>query len=194
MFYLFWTTMALGIGSGVLVWALLRSIDPTFIFLDDKISKYEISSLFLGVATITLISVIGFIAFLFGRFYIIGILRNRLKAWNFIQIFFIVLTLFDLFYIRLKKFSSGEESLGAYIWLPLVILLVAVAVTYWKVRLTNKHAILPTLFFMIVITTLELLPSLSVNRIEYIVYMLVPLVVCNAWQILTLHKLVGEKA
>lgn len=193
MLYLFWTTTVFGIGSGVATWAILKWIDPKFIFIDTEFSKYELSSLILGILTITFISIIGFIAFLFGRFYILGILRNRQKVWTGIQIFFIVLTLFDLFFIRFKKFAGDNDNIFSYLWLPILILAVGIVITIWKVKLTNKHAIVPTLFFMIVITVLETMPSLSVNRMEYILYMLVPLVVCNAWQILTLHKLVPEK-
>ncbi|OPA81111.1 KinB signaling pathway activation protein [Paenibacillus selenitireducens] len=193
MFYLCWTTTLIGVVTGIATWAVLRFLDPGFIFIDDKFSKYELSSLLLGIFSIAFTSIIGFIAFLFGRFYILGILRNRVNVWTGVQIFFIALTLFDLFFVRFKKFAGeGDRALG-YLGLPLLILVVGIAITLWKVKLTNRHAIVPTLFFMIVITVLELLPSLSVNRMEYILYMLIPLVVCNAWQILTLHKLVGPQ-
>lgn len=193
MFYLCWTTTLIGVVTGIATWAVLRFLDPGFIFMDDDFSKYELSSLLLGIFTISFISIIGFIAFLFGRYYILGILRNRVNVWTGVQIFFIVLTLFDLFFVRFKKFAGADDRAIGYLGLPLLILLVGIVITLWKVKLTNRHAIVPTLFFMIVITVLELLPSLSVNRMEYILYMLIPLVVCNAWQILTLHKLVGPK-
>lgn len=193
MWFLCWTTTLLGAATGILTWAVLRFLNPGFIFIDDQISKYELSSLLLGIFTIAFISIIGFIAFVFGRFYILGILRNRVMVWVGIQIFFIVLTIFDLIFVRFKKFAVADDSVWSYLGLPLFILAVSVIVTAWKVRLTNRHAVIPTLFFMIVVTVLEIMPSLSVNRMEYIVYMLVPLLVCNSWQILTLHKLVGPQ-
>jgi len=193
IFYLCWTTTLIGVLTGIATWAVLRYLDPGFIFIDDELSGYELSSLLLGIFSIAFTSIIGFIAFVFGRYYILGILKNRMNVWIGIQIFFILLTLFDLFFIRFKKFAGEGDHAFGYLGLPLLILAVGVIITIWKVKLTNKNAIVPTMFFMIVITVLELLPSLSVNRMEYILYMLIPLVVCNSWQILSLHKLTGPQ-
>jgi len=50
----------------------------------------------------------------------------------------------------------------------------------------------PTVFFMLVFTLLETAIALRVNLTQAVVLMTVPLVICNAWQIMRLHKLVGK--
>ena len=63
-------------------------------------------------------------------------------------------------------------------------------ITAWqKAKQTNKDAFVPALFFMIVITVIEWMPTLRVNEKSWLYLMLIPLLVCNAYQLLILHKL-----
>lgn len=182
MLYLVWTTTLIGLVTGLALWGILKTIDPTFIFMDDNLSKYEWISMLLGTATIALISFIGFIAYLFAKFYMIGILRNRQNVWLFIQWFFIGLTLFDLAYLRYGRFAGPDEAFGPYLILPAIVLLVGLCTAWWKVKATNRHAFVPTLFFMVVLTSLEAIPGFQENDREHMIYMLTILFICNAWQ------------
>jgi KinB signaling pathway activation protein len=76
--------------------------------------------------------------------------------------------------------------------MPIIILLVSAGIAYWKVKLTNRTAFVPTLFFMSVVTILEAVPAFSLDETgsSYAIFMIVPLLVCNAWQIMQLHKIV----
>lgn len=161
--------------------------------MDDKLSKYEWFSMLLGTITIALTSFIGFIAYLFAKFYMIGILRNRQKVWLFIQLFFIGLTLFDLAYLRYSRFAGADEAFIPYLIVPVIFLLLGLGTAWWKVKMTNRHAFVPTLFFMVVLTSLEAIPGFQENNREWLIYMLATLFVCNAWQILIFHKVTGSQ-
>jgi len=191
--FLCWTTALLSVAVGFLLWGLLKVIDPSFIFMDDKMSKYEWSSMLLGTVTMGLTSLIGFIAYLFARFYMIGILRNRQGIWTFVQCFFIVLALTDTAYLRYGRFAGPGQPFAPYLILPLIILLAGLIVAAWKVKLTNRHAFLPTLFFIVVLTTLEAIPAMQANDREYLIYVFTTLFVCNGWQILIFHRLTDPR-
>ena len=59
--------------------------------------------------------------------------------------------------------------------------------------MTNRNAFVPTLFFMFAVTVLEAVPALKLDIAASTIFMLAPLLVCNAWQILTLHKILDNK-
>lgn len=194
VWYLLWTTTAIGLATGMVLWGLLKSIEPSFIFMDARFSRYEVLSMILGTITISIISLVGFLANLFARYYFIGIFRNKKGVWIGLQIFFILLAVGDLFYLRYKHFSAAGESMAGFLILPLAILAVGLIVAYWKSRLTNGQAFIPTLFFMVVLTILEGIPAFQANDMFFTFYMLAVLLIGNAWQILVFHKLVDGPA
>jgi KinB signaling pathway activation protein len=46
---------------------------------------------------------------------------------------------------------------------------------------------------MTAVTVLEAVPALKLDNTASSLFMLAPLFVCNAWQILTLHKILDNK-
>jgi KinB signaling pathway activation protein len=70
-----------------------------------------------------------------------------------------------------------------------VLLVGSLIVSYIKMKETNKGAFIPALFFMIVVTIVEWVPALRQNDLSWLILMLVPLFICNAYQLLTLHKI-----
>lgn len=54
----------------------------------------------------------------------------------------------------------------------------------------NGQSFIPALFFMVVFTVLEWLPVLNSNDEGWLYFMLFPLLVCNAYQLLVLSKLI----
>jgi KinB signaling pathway activation protein len=70
-------------------------------------------------------------------------------------------------------------------------------VAWLKMRWTNPGALIPTLFFMVAATTLEAIPSINSKAGElpviFIFFTILVLLICNAWQILQLHRWVKKE-
>ena len=62
-------------------------------------------------------------------------------------------------------------------------------IAWQKTKQTNKEAFVPALFFMVVISIVEWMPVIRVNNQSWLYFMLIPLLVCNTYQLLMLHKL-----
>nr|WP_256558388.1 KinB-signaling pathway activation protein [Halobacillus sp. A1] len=136
----------------------------------------------------SVISQMGFFAYLtihqFGR----GIFKG---SWTSIQVFLIAFTIFDLIYFRYQAAEDG--SIWPYIFTALGLLLVSLMIAYFKAKETNKQAFVPALFFMVVVTSVEWVPALRAASSDYVWLMIIPLVVCNAYQLMLLHRLTAEK-
>ncbi|WP_226585710.1 KinB-signaling pathway activation protein [Halobacillus litoralis] len=135
----------------------------------------------------SIISQMGFFAYLtvhqFGK----GVFRS---LWVPVQIFLIAFTLFDLIYFR---YQAGEQSaLFSYVLAALGLLVLALIVAYVKAKETNRHAFIPALFFMIVVTTVEWVPALRAEGSDYVWLMVIPLFICNAYQLILLHRLTNS--
>jgi KinB signaling pathway activation protein len=137
----------------------------------------------------SLVSQMGFFAYLTVHRFGLGFFRTP-GLWNMIQIFLIVIALVDFLY--LQSVFSNEESLWSHILMALFISTVAGGVAYKKAKETNRLAFVPTLFFMIVVTMLEWVPALKADDTNMMYLMLVPLLVCNMYQVLTLHKITQQ--
>ena len=108
--------------------------------------------------------------------------------WNAFQLLIVIIVLADLAYLRFVFFAGENEALSSFISYPILLLIVGLAVGTAKVKQTNRHAFIPALFFMIVVTVIEWFPVLRINEQEWMYYMLIPLLVCNAYQLLILPK------
>jgi len=185
--YLFFSTFFIG-GIGGLI---------TGIFLGNIAFNNGIADILVGVfenilagLMFSIIAQMGFFAYLTLNYMIKSLIRSPLIL-DILQGILIVVAFIDLIYLRYKFFGEGE-SIFPYILLPSIVLLVAIGVAYLKVRATNPSAFVSTIFFMFVVTVIEWIPALRVDKIQSVVFMLIPLLLCNAWQIMQLHKLVGK--
>ncbi|KAF0993568.1 KinB-signaling pathway activation protein [Geobacillus sp. TFV-3] len=143
----------------------------------------------IGVGFIfSVISQAGFFAYLTVHRFGLGIFRS---LWNAVQLVLIMFVLFDLVYFRYMAFADKGDSIIPYMLVALFILAVGLAVAYVKSAQTNKGAFVPALFFMVVVTVIEWFPVLRINDRDWLYLMLIPLLVCNAYQLLILHKLTG---
>src|SRR5699024_6514516 len=88
--------------------------------------------------------------------------------WQIVEIFLILLALFDMFY-----FSSNQIPLWFKVVLAAVVLITAFIVARLKVKKTNQSAFVPSLFVMIVITALELSLVLRAGNIPFVIIMVV---------------------
>ncbi|CEG25293.1 KinB-signaling pathway activation protein [Bacillus sp. B-jedd] len=147
----------------------------------------------IGVGFIfSLLSQMGFFAYLTVHRFGLGIFKSA-KLWNSVQAVIAAFVLFDLVYLRYTAFAEKGEGLFPYIIPALIVLVVGLVVAWQKMKQTTREAFIPALFFMIVGTVLEWVPVLRVNEGGWFYLMLFPLLVCNGYQILILHKL-NEKS
>lgn len=140
-------------------------------------------SLGLGLV-FTVIAQTGFFAYLFVHRYGESIFRS---FWSTVQILLILFALFDLVYFSAKA-GEGKTPFIFYIIMTAVILIVSLFTARLKVKQTNRTAFIPTMFFMIVVTGLELSLVLRAGDMDYIILMLVPVLFANSFQILKLHE------
>lgn len=132
----------------------------------------------------SVISQMGFFAYLtihqFGK----GIFKG---SWTSIQLFLVAFTIFDLIYFRYQ--AAENTSIWPYVFTAIGLLTVSLGVAYVKAKETNRQAFVPALFFMVVVTTVEWVPALRAASADYVWLMIIPLVICNAYQLLLLHRL-----
>ncbi|QOR66811.1 KinB-signaling pathway activation protein [Cytobacillus suaedae] len=164
-------------------WNEYKELFITFDFL-------EILSILLwlvGVGFIfSIISQMGFFAYLTVHRFGLGIFRS---LWKPVQLVLIAFVFFDLVYFRYQAFAKEGDLLLPYIVLAFILFLFSLIIAYIKQKQTNKHAFIPALFFMFVITSIEWFPALRVNEESWLYLMLIPLLVCNAYQLLLLSKI-----
>ncbi|WP_316572564.1 KinB-signaling pathway activation protein [Neobacillus sp. YIM B06451] len=156
----------------------------------------EVLSVFIwlvGVGFIfSLLSQMGFFAYLTVHRFGLGIFKS-VRLWNSVQAVIVAFVLFDLIYLRYISFAKEGEGAVSYVIPALIVLAAGLAVAWQKMRQTNKEAFIPALFFMVVGTVIEWVPVLRVNEGSWFYLMLIPLLICNGYQLLVLHKL-NEKS
>jgi KinB signaling pathway activation protein len=191
---LFLTTLLLGGISTILIGFILGwdKYAKFFQNLDGR-EVLMISFWLLGVGFIfSVISQMGFFAYLTVHRFGLGMFRSS-SLWNAVQLFFIAFVLFDFVYLRSVLVANGNVSFGNNILVAGVLLLFGVIVAYIKSKETNRKAFVPALFFMVVVTILEWVPALRINDTDWLYLMVIPLLLCNAYQLLILHRLIGQQ-
>jgi KinB signaling pathway activation protein len=153
-----------------------------------------ISFWLMGVGFIfSVISQMGFFAYLTIHRFGLGMFRSS-SLWNTVQLFFIAFVLFDFVYLRSVLVANGEVSLGNNILVAGMLFVFGAIVAYIKSKETNKKAFVPALFFMVVVTILEWVPALRINDTDWLYLMVIPLLLCNSYQLLVLHRLIGQRS
>ncbi|KEK22556.1 KinB-signaling pathway activation protein [Bacillus gaemokensis] len=192
---LFFTTLFLGGISTICIGFILKWDKYAEFFQNfDGKEVLAVSFWLMGVGFIfSVISQMGFFAYLTVHRFGLGMFRSS-SLWNTIQLFFIAFVLFDFVYLRSVLIANGDASLGNNILVAGLLFLFGAIVAYVKSRETNKKAFVPALFFMVVVTTLEWVPALRINDTDWLYLMVIPLLLCNAYQLLILHRLIGQKS
>jgi KinB signaling pathway activation protein len=189
--YLFWTTLVWGIGAAIATGLVLATTDTQFSFIGASQLGYNLFTMVLGGAIISVVCQMGFFSYLIIRMIALGIIRSK-RVWDFVQIFLIVLTLYETASLRYLNFTDGLPLIR-YFTLPLIVLVVSAIIAVWKIKLTNGNAFIPALFFMAVASILEAVPALKLDHWPSTLFMMVPVICCNAWQILILPKVLEDK-
>ncbi|MCM3202557.1 KinB signaling pathway activation protein KbaA [Bacillus cereus] len=190
---LFLTTLFLGGISTVIIGFVLEwdKYNKFFQNFDCK-EILAVSFWLMGVGFIfSVISQMGFFAYLTIHRFGLGMFRSS-SLWNAVQLFFIAFVLFDFVYLRSVLIANGEVSLGNNILVAGMLFVFGAIVAYVKSKETNKKAFVPALFFMVVVTILEWVPALRINDTDWLYLMVIPLLLCNAYQLLVLHRLIGK--
>ncbi|CAM4326579.1 KinB signaling pathway activation protein KbaA [Bacillus cereus group sp. TH43LC] len=190
---LFFTTLFLGGVSTVIIGFVLEWDKYVKFFQNfDGKEILAVSFWLMGVGFIfSVISQMGFFAYLTIHRFGLGMFRSP-SLWNIVQLFFIAFVLFDFVYLRSVLIANGEISLGNNILVAGVLFMFGAIVAYIKSKETNKKAFVPALFFMVVVTILEWVPALRINDTDWLYLMVIPLLLCNAYQLLILHRLIGK--
>jgi KinB signaling pathway activation protein len=136
----------------------------------------------------SVVSQLGFFAYLTVHRFGLGIFKS-IRLWNAVQVVLLLFGLFDLIYLRYVNFAHSGDSILPYFGPALILLIVGVAVAWYKMKMTNREAFIPALFVMIVVTLVEWVPALKVNDKSWLYLMMFGLMACNAYQLLILHKL-----
>lgn len=141
--------------------------------------------------TMSVIAQAGFFAYLTLHQVGVGVFKT-LTLWNWVQMLLIIVVLFDLIIFR---FAPDAESAGDwlfYIGLMIVLVGAAIVTAIKKVKMTGKkHVLISSMFFMIVITSLEWIIALMGRQDNiniYVALLLFPLLAVNAYQLLMLPK------
>ncbi|MRG88067.1 KinB-signaling pathway activation protein [Salinibacillus xinjiangensis] len=184
---LFIRTLLLGAIATILTSFFVKT-DSYSMFLD-PLNIWEIFGAllwFMGIGFIfSIVSQTGFFAYLFINQFGLSIFRGY---WGPVQFILIVFVLFDLVYFPYKNAPDGS-SIIPYVVTALVILGFGLAVAYVKAKETKRTAFLPALFFMVVVTVIEWVPVLRTNDPDWMMLMIVPLLACNTYQLLLLHRI-----
>lgn len=142
---------------------------------------------FMGIGFLfSVVSQTGFFAYLFINQFGLSIFRN---FWRPVQVILLAFVLFDLIYFPYQN-AGSDASVIPYALTALVILGYGLVVAYVKAKETNQSAFLPAVFFMVVVTVIEWVPVLRTNQTDWMWLMIVPLLVCNTYQLLQLHRIV----
>nr|WP_244972291.1 KinB-signaling pathway activation protein [Mammaliicoccus lentus] len=167
----------------------------SLIFGYDKVTKYLVAGevgefvaasiwfVVVGLLVAT-ISQLAYFIYLFINQLGIGIFG---KIWPHVQIVVTVFAIFDLVYFRFLRFG-GTNQIISFIWLPIVVIIFAIITSNIKNKQSKKNLWIPSMFFMIVMTTVELIPFLRVEDTSWIYLTIFGLLLCNSYQLIMLPK------
>lgn len=186
LIFWFWSTLLIG---------AVTALASAFLFeviAGEQIFGPFVKRLLLGLS-LAAVAELGFFSYLIFNWLSRGLIQNR----NWYQVFLLgllLIVLANLVYLYSSKFTG--TSLWLHLSVPVLIILVGLVVAGLKVKWTHPTALIPTLFFMIVATILEAIPSINImdGNTPYLIMLqnILVLLVCNAWQILQLHKWVQK--
>ncbi|SHF10664.1 KinB signaling pathway activation protein [Seinonella peptonophila] len=179
LWFWFWTTLLLGTGASLLMGFVLQPWlgHPEWI-------KLLLTGMVFGA-----VAELGLFSYLVFNWLCRGLIQSQ-SLFHGILVLLTALVLGNLFYLLSSKYDMVYLIIIAY------LVLVSVGVAWLKAKETNRQAWIPTIFFVIVVTTLEAMTSINPKGasmpLSAIFYTVTILLICNAWQILRLHHWVKK--
>jgi KinB signaling pathway activation protein len=188
LFFMFWSCMAVGAVITVITGSIMQWTDHSFGFMGLQAAGFNAGMMALVGTMFGAFSQMGFFAYMTLNYIALSIFRKK-YLWSALQAY---TTIFALFLFSYMLFESRNVFGNWLYWvLPLVLAAASWGVGTIKAKQTNATALIPTLFLMFVGTLVEAWPSLGEESNQSAVFfMMIPLFVCNAYQILMLHRLV----
>jgi len=181
---LFGMTILIGGLVSLAVGVSMQLSDPEYrnIAADEWI--YNMFQMLMSGFTFGAFAHMGFFAYLMVNYIARSIFR-RPQLWVALQAFTVVFVLVEIVY-----WTYGSDFPAAFFWaMPLVMVAASLLVAWRKVKETTSGSWIPTLFFMICVTTLEGIPVFRTHDLKTFAFEMIPLFVCNAYQILVLHRI-----
>lgn len=166
----------------------------------DTVTKYlfqgEFGDFFAGFVflvgyglLIATVSQVVFYIYLFIHPLGMGIFR---RAWPYVQILLILYAVFDLFYLRFRQVGIDHGSTWSFIWIPIIIVIAGLGFAYYKNKITEANVFISSAFFMIFMTSLTLLPFISVEDTNWIYRSVFTVILTNAYQLIRLPKYIED--
>lgn len=184
---LFRTTILIGALAAAVTGVCMQVTDPEFRNIEADGWLYNILMMALIGLTFGAFAHMGFFAYLMLN-YIARSIFKRPYLWIALQGFIALFVLVEIAY-----WTYGTNFPNSTYWaVPTILLAVSLIVAWRKVNETASGAWLPTVFFMIAVTVLEAIPAFRTGSISSLIFQLVPLFVCNAYQIMQLHRILGS--
>lgn len=189
-FFLFWSCMAVGAVACVISGSIMSWTDQDFGFMGLEATGFNALMMAIVGLMIGAFSQMGFFAYLTLNYIALSVFRKK-YLWNALQGYTTVFAAIGLGYVLFQQRTNNW-----FFWvLPLILVIMSVAVSWYKMKQTNKTAFVPTMFLMFVITFIEAWPALQgETNVSAIVFMMIPLFVCNAYQIMMMHRLVKNES
>ncbi len=182
---MFWSTLLIGGAAAVVVGLLLALADGELFQWNVLEFGYNVLSMTLAGFMFSILSQMFFFAYMTLN-YIARDMFRRPSTWKLVQLFFIITIPFEIYMFL------WEGSTIKFVLQIGIMLILSIIVAYWKVRLTNPNAFIPSLFFMFVFTLVETAIAIQVSNDEATLLMASALLACNAWQLLRLHKVIKK--
>lgn len=144
----------------------------------------------LGI-TMSVIAQAGYFAYLTLHQIGVGVFKT-LTLWNWVQLVLIVIVVVDIIIFLFKPNANTFNEWLFFIGLLVILIGAAIWTGMQKVKMTGKkHILISSIFFMIVVTSLEWIIALmgqDDNMNTYVALILFPLIAVNAYQLLMLPK------
>lgn len=184
---LFGTTILIGAIVTVIGSVTIQLFNPDFRNVEASGWLSYILMMALIGMTFGAFSHMGFFAYMMLN-YIARSIFKRPYSWVAIQGFIALFVLAEIAYWTYDTNFPTHTFWGV----PAALIVGSVAVAWMKVSQTNSGAWIPTIFFLVAITTMESVPVFKTGDISSLLYQLIPLFICNAYQIMQLHKILGK--
>lgn len=135
---------------------------------------------------IATISQVVFFVYLFIHPLGMGIFR---RLWPYVQLLIIMYAIFDMFYFRFYQVGLDTGHVWSFMGIPIFIVIAGIVVARYKVKITGDRRIfIPSLFFMVVMTSITMIPFIFVEETSWIARSVFPIIVMNAFQLIMMPK------
>ncbi len=184
---LFGTTILIGALMAAVAGIGLMATDQDFQVKGTENWFVNIGLMALGGLTFGAFSHMGFFAYLMLN-YIARSIFKRPYTWIMTQGILTAIVMFEIGYWTYDT-NFPEYTYWA---VPLILLAASLLVAWRKTHETSSGAWVPTVFFLVAITTLESVPAFRTGNMPSLIFQIVPLFVCNSYQIMRLHRILDR--